>query len=240
MENLINVLICIQARSNSTRLPKKCFEPIGNKRLLDHVIDACKNAAKHSNKYTYKKKYTVDVALLIPENDPIKKGFYSQCDIIEGSEFDVLSRFFKAQEKYNPDYICRITGDCPLIPPYIISKHISYAVADECDYFSNVDENCRLSLDGIDCEVISRKMMNWLESAATTPEEKEHVTILARTAPPKWAKRGFTASFFDQSGIKLSVDTKEDLQKVRSEYDSVGRKLQIAERIYGRQNIHRF
>ena len=240
MENLISVLIAIQARSSSTRLPRKCFEPLGPKRLLDHVLDACGRAEKYLNKYTNVKNFTVSTILLIPENDPIKKGFHSQVEILEGPEFDVLTRFALAYKKLNPDYICRITGDCPLIPPFVISKHISLAVIKKYDYISNVDEQCRLSLDGVDCEVMSRKMFEWLHENANDPMEREHVTILARTNPPKWAKMAFTASFFDQSAIKLSVDTKEDLEKVRAEYDRVGRKLQRAEKIYGRENIHRF
>lgn len=240
MENLTSVLIGIQARSNSTRLPKKCFEPIGSKRLLDHVIEACFRASKYSNNLTYKKNYTTDVALLIPTGDMIKRGFGSQVEIVEGPEFDVLARFEAAQKKFNADYVCRITGDCPLIPPYIITKHISLAVLGQYDYISNVEESCRLSLDGIDCEVMSKRMLQWLVNTAKSPEEKEHVTLLARKDPPDWAKRGFTASYFDQSGIKLSVDTKEDLEKVRAEYNRVGKKLQIAEQQYGREFIHRF
>lgn len=240
MENLTSVLIGIQARSTSTRLPKKCFEPIGGKRLLDHVIEACNRAAKYSNRFTYRKNYTTDIALLIPEGDPIKRGFMSQAEIVEGPELDVLTRFEKAQRKFNADFVCRITGDCPLIPPFVISKHISLAVVGGYDYISNVDEECRLSLDGIDCEVMSKKMLKWLFENARTAEEREHVTIKARTDPPSWAKRGFTASFFDQSHLKLSVDTKEDLERVRESYDRVGKKLQRAEKLYGRESIHRF
>lgn len=240
MESLTSVLIGIQARSTSVRFPGKCFEPLGNKRLLDHVIDSCKRAAIYSNKYSYRKNYTTNVALLIPLNDPIKKGFSSQVDIIEGSEYDVLSRYQKAQKKYDADYICRITGDCPLIPPYIISKHISLAIVGRYDYVSNVDESCRLSLDGIDCEVISKRMLEWLCNETKSESEREHVTIRARTHPPIWSNRAFTASFFDHSDIKLSVDTIEDLQKVRDHYERVGKKLQYAEKLYGRDSIHRF
>ncbi len=240
MENLISVLIGIQARSTSTRLPKKCFEPLGNKRLLDHVIDACDRSAKYSNMSTHRSNYTTAVALLIPYYDVIKTAFSSKIEIIEGPEYDVLTRFGIAQKKYNADYICRITGDCPLIPPYVISKHISLAVHEKYDYLSNVDEQARLSLDGIDCEVMSKKMLEWLDQNSKDPFHREHVTILARETPPDWAKRGFTASFFDLSKIKLSVDTKEDLDRVREEYDRVGKKLKKAEKLYDRENIHRF
>ncbi len=240
MQDLTHVLIAIQARSSSTRLPKKCFEPLGSKRLLDHVIDACDRSAKYSNRFTYRSKYSTGVALLIPTGDPIKAAFGSQIAIVEGSEIDVLSRFMDAQHKYNADYICRITGDCPLIPSYVISKHISLAVVSGYDYVSNVDEDCRLSLDGIDCEVMSRRMLTWLDENALTRDEREHVTLRARSEPPKWAKRGLTASYFDQSHLKLSVDTPEDLALVRASYDRVGEKLLRAEKRYGRDAIHRF
>lgn len=240
MEDLISVLIGIQARSTSERLPKKCYEPLGNKRMLDHVIDACKRAAQYSNKYTYKKNYTVSVALLIPEGDSIKRGFAGSCDIVEGPEFDVLTRFAVAANHYNPDYICRITGDCPLIPSYVISKHISLAVVGGYDYVSNVDDACRLALDGIDCEVISSELLAWLCGNAESDFDREHVTTLARSNPPIWAKRAFTASHFDHSTLKLSVDTKEDLEAVRTHYELVGKKLQVAEKLYGRESIHRF
>lgn len=233
------MLIAIQARSNSQRLPKKCFEPIGGKRLLDHVIDACDRAGKYLNKYTYKRNFTVSTSLLIPEGDVIKQAF-TGIDIVEGPEFDVLTRYMLAINKHEPDYVCRITGDCPLIPQFVISKHINLALMGGYDYVSNVDEETRLSLDGIDCEVMSRRMMDWLHVSANSESDREHVTILARKSPPPWAKRGFTASFFDFSAIKLSVDTREDLERVRKEYDRVGKKLQRAERIYGRESVHRF
>src|SRR3990167_1150236 len=240
MGSLTNVLIGIQARSSSTRLPKKCFEPLGGKRMLDHVIDACNLSAKYLNRFTHKRGFTVNCALLIPEGDVIKHGFRSQIEIVEGPELDVLTRFSIAQKKFDADYICRITGDCPLIPSFVISRHITLAVVSSYDYISNVDEGSRLSLDGIDCEVMSRSMLEWLDANAETAEEREHVTIRARTGPPPWAIRAFTASFFDQSGLKLSVDTPEDLERVREEYDRVGRKLKVAERLYGRDSIHRF
>lgn len=187
MDNTTKVLIAIQARSTSQRLPKKCFEPMGNKRVLDHVIEACRRSATYSNRYAYKKKYQITVALLIPEGDIIKRVF-DHVDIIEGPEFDVLTRFGIAQNKYDADYICRITGDCPLIPPYVITKHISLAVMCEYDYVSNVDEACRLSLDGVDCEVMSKRMLNWLVANSTAPSEREHVTLLARQNPPRLGK----------------------------------------------------
>lgn len=234
------VLIAIQARSTSTRLPGKANLPLGSKRLLDHVVDSCLSAARYSNRFTRRTDVHCEVVLLVPAGDPIQQQFSDQVAVIEGPHLDVLARYVLAQESYEADYICRITGDCPMIPPFIISKHITLATTLNYDYISNVDERCRLALDGIDCEVISARLLEWLDANAETMEHREHVTQLARLKPPPWAIRAFTAGFFDQSQLKLSVDTRDDLDAVRGAQLAVTQKMQVAEKIYGRERIHRF
>lgn len=234
------VLIGIQARSTSTRLPGKCYETIGGKRLLDHVINAANRAARFSNSFTFKREYDTDVVLLIPEGDPMRQKFWLQASIIEGPLNDVLARYVMACEAYAADFVCRITGDCPLIPPHVITRHISTAVAHDYDYISNVDPECRLAPDGYDCEVISARMLTWLDTEAKSAYDREHVTSLARTAPPPWARRAITAGFVDQSDLKLSVDTPDDLERVRAVYDRTGSVLEIARERYGRDFVHRF
>jgi len=222
-------------------LPRKAFATIGKKRLLDHVIDTVVKSVRYLNKNSGKnRKIVVTSALLVPFEDEIVKRFQVGVPIVEGPELDVLSRFRIAVNKFKPDYLVRVTGDCPMLPSYVISKHITLALMREYDYVSNVDEACRLSLDGIDCEVISSRMFEWLDQHSLTDAEREHVTIKARTAPPEWAKRGFTAGHFDQHQVKYSVDTPQDLDRVRFEYQRVTKKVEDAERIYGRDNIHRF
>lgn len=236
---LKTVLIGVQSRSTSDRLPGKCFEMIGDKMLLDHVLDACKSAAFYLNRHTAKTGVAVKVALLIPFRDRIESEFGRRCQIIQGPEHDVLSRFKSAAEISEANLIVRITGDCPMIPPYLISKHIKLALANGYDYVSNGDENYRTALDGMDCEVISRRMLDYVDATAKTPYDREHVTTLARREPPSWAKMGYVAGFFDFSDVKLSVDTPEDLERVRVHYERLNKKLSGGEKRYGKQYVHR-
>lgn len=231
------VLIGIQARSGSTRLPRKAFEMIGHSRMLDHVIDACKSASKYLDSIKVLN-IKSEVVVVSPVGDPIVNAFSARCRIIEGSEPDVLSRYAGAVNVFDPDYIIRITGDCPLIPSYVISKMATLAVKNKYDYVSNVDD-FRTSLDGSDCEVLSRKMFNYVHDVASIPADREHVTTIIRRCPPDWARIGAVVGHFDHSDIKLSVDTPDDLKKVRDAYDSVTRRVAEAERRYGRQAIHR-
>lgn len=233
------VLIGIQARSTSERLPGKAHIRLGDRRLLDHVIDSCKSARAYMNKYSFKNGFEVDLALLVPENDKIVTDFARACDIVEGDEADVLSRYVKAAKRYDPEYICRITGDCPMLPSYIISRMIKIAMDVGLDYVSNVDESVRTSLDGADCEVMSKKALYWLDENATDPVAREHVTLMLRSQPPPWLDKGFLIDWFDLSGIKLSVDTIEDLDRVRKQYESGAAKMSRAKKIFGKERVFR-
>ena len=151
----------------------------------------------------------------------------------------MLSRYAKAAALFESDYIVRVTGDCPMIPSYLISKHVTLATKNSYDYISNAYGDNRTSLDGVDCEVISRRLLDHLHKEATEVSDREHVTTLAKRSPPRWAKLGCVIGFFDHSDIKLSVDTKEDLERVRDEYSKISRHLLEAERRYGKSSVHR-
>ncbi len=238
------VLIAIQARSTSHRLPDKVLAYINDKRVLDHVIDAAKSAANYMNRYTDKTGILVKVSLLIPYGDKIEAEFRKRVHIIQGPEDDVLTRFMMAYQHTEANYVCRVTGDCPLIHPYIISKHIKYAVMNDYDYVGNGDEDLRTAIDGMDCEVISEKLLNHIHTEATAKEDREHVTLMARTQRKALKTLGFrhgiSMPILDLSDMKLSVDTKEDLERVRERFDSGETKYSRAVETYGKQHVHRY
>lgn len=234
------ILIAIQARSTSTRLPGKVLKLIDGRTMLDHCCDAAKRSADYLNRFTFKTGIAVHCCLVVPNGDPIVEQFKHKILCVEGSEHDVLSRYMAAVEQTKPDYIVRITSDCPLIPPYIISKHIKLAVVNGYDYISNIDPRFRTALDGADCEVISSKLLTWANENAKPGREREHVTPLCRENPPRWARMAAVIGFFDESEVKLSVDTEEDLDTVRHNFERVKSKIRAAENAYGRENVHRF
>jgi spore coat polysaccharide biosynthesis protein SpsF len=234
------ILIAIQARSTSTRLPGKVLMPIDGRPMLDHMCDAAKRSADYLNRFTFKTGIAVHCCLVVPTGDEIVGRFKHKILCVEGSETDVLARYMAAVEQTKPDYIVRITSDCPLIPPYIISKHIKLAVVNGYDYISNVDPRFRTALDGADCEVISTKLLTWAHENAQPGKDREHVSILCRENPPRWARMAAVIGFFDESEVKLSVDTPEDLEAVRHNFERVKSKLREAEKAYGRENVHRF
>jgi spore coat polysaccharide biosynthesis protein SpsF len=224
------VLIAVQARSTSTRLPKKTLQLIDTKTMAEHVLAACRSSAYHINKTVFKNAINCKIALLIPFNDKLKEAFPDEY-IIEEDEFDVLARYVKAVREFQSDYVVRITSDCPLSSPALITKHIMCAVKNDLDYCSNVFDGCRTFIDGLDVEVISRALLTWLNNCAKDVYDREHVTTYFRKYPPPWARIGSIIGHIDLSDVKLSVDTPEELDKVRENYKSVLDKVTRAKKL---------
>ena len=214
------VLIGIQARSTSTRFPNKAAAMIGDKTMTEHVLHNVDESVAFLRR-NLQDPVEFNVALLIPEGDPLKR-LSARYQIVEGSEHDVLSRYQSAFSFYRPDYLVRLTADCPLLPDFVISKHIRSALYGNLDYITNGDPRFRTALDGHDCEVISKRLFRWVVENAVKPYDREHVSTLIKTdALPDWARVGNIIGYSDLSHIKLSVDTPEDLENVRAAYNKI-------------------
>lgn len=235
----INVLIAIQARSNSTRFHQKIYQMIGKKMCLQHVVDQSRSAKLYVERSNFKKEMQCTIVVVHPEKDhQLITTFKNYCNLHPGSEEDVLSRYITAAEKYKADYVVRLTSDCPLILDFIISKHINTAVFNDLDYVSNVEEVCRTSFDGTDCEVLSKKAIEWLKCNVVNPADKEHVTTAIRRERPIELNQGFISFKLDTSKMKLSLDTELDLQNIREYYHSREDKMSKAQSIFGVKNIY--
>lgn len=213
MEKYTSVAIVIQARSTSKRFPGKIFERIGAKQVLQHVLDACYNSASYINAYTNRHGIVCGVTLAVPTNDALIVS-YSKHNIVQGPEDDVLRRYALALERLSADYIVRVTSDCPVVPPWLISKMINISVNDKLDYLTNADPRFRTMPDGWDVEVMSARLLNWLDENVKESVDREHVTSHLVTHLPEWAAKADVVGFADYRNVKLSVDTKEDLDRL--------------------------
>jgi spore coat polysaccharide biosynthesis protein SpsF (cytidylyltransferase family) len=235
-----NVIIAIQARSNSTRLPGKIFLKLGGKEILQHVIDAAEESAIYTNQYSFKNNFKVHTMLLVPTGDEIVKRYKNKVLIYEGPEQDVLTRFYEMNKEACADYVVRLTADCPLLPSYVISKHINIAVNSGYDYISNVDEEVRTSVDGHDVEVISNRALIWLNNNITEDSEREHVTLaLRKRSVPFYFRIGHVIGHLHQPHIKLSIDTQEDYERIKKEYEDVRKCIDIAVKKHGEKCVYR-
>ena len=166
MEKKISIII--QARLSSKRFPGKVLNKIGNKTIIKILIDRL-NYAKGIS----------DVIFAIPNNKKNDKlNVYlkniKKIKIYRGSENNVLSRYFGAAKKFKSDIIVRITSDCPLIDPFMLTRIINYYKKNKYDYISNVRP--RSFPDGLDIEVFSFETLKYAFENSKTKADKEHVT----------------------------------------------------------------
>lgn len=230
------VLIGIQARSTSERLPGKVLMELGDRPVLTHVIDTCKQAAAYLNRNFSKLNAVAKVAVLAPKNDPLVSKYNRKITVIEGDEDDVLSRYVKAAHEECADYIVRITADCPFMASHVISRCAKAAIIKKQDYTTNI--LYRTFIEGQDVEVLTKRLLFWLDENAKEKEDREHVTyllyklfqlgkfpILHGSGKPSI---NHILNEFDFSDIKTSIDTMADFAKAQMIYHALQTKKEEA------------
>jgi len=200
-----NVTAIIQARMTSARLPGKVMKEVLGRPLLSYLIgrvQCCKCI-----------KRIILATTMNPEDDEIAAlGFTMGIDVFRGSENNVLERFYEAATLYNAEHIMRVTADCPLIDPEILTMLIEYYFSENLDYVSNC---ARPTLpDGLDAEIFNIDTLEYTYNHAMLPSEIEHVTPYIRSHSEIF-KIGSWEYKEDLSQMRWTVDEKEDFDFVR-------------------------
>lgn len=201
----MKILAITQARYGSSRFPGKILKEIDGKSLLEiHLerISKCKLISKIKVATTNE-----------PDADRIEKCCNKlKIDLYKGSLDDVLERFYFAAIEEDPDYIVRLTSDCPLIDPEVIDNVISFTIENDCDYGSNTLNPTYP--DGIDVEVFKHSALKAAYEDATLKSDREHVTpYVWRNSSYKGGKIFKSMSYEnieDYSSLRLTVDKLED------------------------------
>lgn len=146
----------IQARLTSTRFPKKVLQEIGDKTVLQHVIDNVRKA-----------KGIDEVVVATPHPIPFERA---KAYVYPGDENDVLARYYLAATFFKADTIIRITADCPLINPQIINAALAM--------YKNIWQSYIIiaPFSGWDVEVFSYRLLEEANENAKDSYDREHVT----------------------------------------------------------------
>lgn len=213
----MKILGITQARLGSTRLPEKILKKINGESLLEMHL----KRIKQSKLITKLKVATT--------NEPGAEKIVQVCrklkiEVYKGSVNNVLERFYQTALPEKPDWIVRLTSDCPLIDPVEIDKVIQYALDRDLDYASNTLKPT--FPDGIDVEVFKYSALKQALKEAKIKSEMEHVT------PYIWKNSSFMGGkvFFsdcvmnpkDYSYVRLTVDNLEDFTVIEKLIEIVG------------------
>ena len=201
-------MICciIQARTGSTRLPKKVIEKIDSKNtVLDYVI----NQVKCSKKI---EKIIVATTDLIEDDVIWQYANLQKIECFRGSSEDVLDRFYQCAKKNSAENIVRITADNPLIDPNIIDMIINEYKNKEYDFVTNTLD--RTFPYGTEVEVFSFQSLEKAWKNAKKPSEREHVTPFIRNPKNKFILKNIEYQE-DISYLRYTIDRIDDLKLVK-------------------------
>lgn len=204
------IVVIIQARMKSTRLPEKVLKNIAGKPILAHVIERLRDARLVDEIIIATTTKDEDRAILKFANESREKSF-------AGSKGDVLDRYYQAAKRCEADVIVRITSDCPLIDPGVVDKIIAFYLKHRgtIEYVSNFLK--RSYPRGLDTEVFSFKVLKKAWQQAKEPHQREHVTPYIYEHPEIFHLAN-AENNEDLSYMRWTVDEEEDLEFVREVY----------------------
>jgi spore coat polysaccharide biosynthesis protein SpsF len=219
---MAKVVLIIQARMSSTRLPGKSMMPLADKPLVYRMVERLKNC---------KKIYEIVIATSDQPEDQVLVELAKELQVsyFQGNLLDVRDRYLKAAEKFQADFIIRIPADNPMPDSNEIDKLIEFHLEHNPTGFSSnlAQVNNSGYLDGIGAEIFSTKLLqeslarsssetvkehvhrNFFDYSAQTPVDSSWCPIASPKAPAELRR----------PDIILDVNTMDDYTKIKRIYD---------------------
>ncbi len=210
------VVVVVQARMDSCRLPGKIAASLNGLPLLGRVVRRLQAAEAH---------FPWGLRVLVATTtNPADDATVSLCndlrvDFFRGSENDVLARYLAATAGFGDDQtIVRATADNPLYCPQRTAKVMLNHLAAGADYTSI--EN----LSYVVPEVMQVGALRGMARRATSPFCHEHVTPYFRQHPEEFRVTRLPPTWEGlRPEIRLTVDTPDELRQMAAIYEALGR-----------------
>ncbi|MFT5284553.1 MAG: spore coat polysaccharide biosynthesis protein SpsF [Planctomycetota bacterium] len=201
----------IQARMGSTRLPGKSLIELAGKPMLQRVFE---RVAASKN---------LDQVVVLTSNstaDDELASFCAQADMPcrRGSEQDVMQRYLDLADEFEPDYIVRITGDCPLVSPEHIDMQIDALRQFDAD-FCALPTGCSSSVLEGQGVFSARALLT--AATSTDARDREHVGsfYFAKSANQYRTVELRVDEVYLRNDLRLAVDELADLQLAQAVFD---------------------
>jgi len=206
---MTRTIAVIQARLGSQRLPEKMLADLGGHSLLEWVVTRVRRSTM------------LDEVIVATTEESRDDRLAAECErlgvgVIRGSTDDVLSRFAKAVEDDAADAIVRICADNPFIDPACIDQLVREYRASGAEYaFNHRPHGTCDYADGFGAEILSRGLLDKLQSSKLSPRHREHVTlaVVDGTIPAR-THACSAPSELAHPQLRFDIDTQDDLSKL--------------------------
>jgi spore coat polysaccharide biosynthesis protein SpsF len=209
----MKILVVIQARMGSTRLPGKVLLPVLGRPMLERMIERVRAA---------RTRFALCVATTTADEDEPIRALCRRLAVphFDGHPTDLLDRHYRAGLSFDAGAVVKIPSDCPLIDPAVIDRVLGayLARADELDFVTNLLPPSWP--DGNDVEVLPMATLATAHREATSPFEREHTTPFVWRRPEMFrilnvASQGSSDHWKTH---RLTVDYREDYELVERLY----------------------
>ncbi|MCM1258676.1 MAG: glycosyltransferase family protein [Roseburia sp.] len=200
-------LALIQARCDSTRFPNKVLKKFVGKSDIEWVVERVKRS-----------RY-VDEVIVITSIEKSNLPLIALCAgsgirISVGSENDVLDRYYQTAKLLQPEYVIRITADCPLFDWRYLDMAIEQ-LEEDTDYMGQMEDSFP---DGLDIEIMKFSVLKESWELAELTSEREHVTQYIRKHPEKYKIQNLVCPIPGIAEQRWTLDEEEDYQVIDEIY----------------------
>ncbi len=201
-------LVIIQARCGATRLPDKVLKMIQDKTCLERMLNRVSRSKNIDE---------IIVATTINKEDIKIVNLVTSLGyrVFVGSSGDVLDRYYQCAKLINPEYVIRLTADCPLFDYRVLDEAISELKLDT-DYLTELSETFP---DGQDIEIMKYSVLEEAWKNADMMSEREHVTLYIRNHKDRFKIQDFECKVGNLNKERWTLDEPKDFELISNVYN---------------------
>ena len=214
--------IIVEVRTTSNRLPGKVIKKIIDRPVIELMIERLKRINNIQD---------IIIATTLNSDDDIIVNISKENKVkcYRGSENDVLGRVLCAAEKNNTDIIVEITGDNPLIDPYISELMINFFTKNHLkyDYISNdvgcYDDKIKFNLAlGLNVKIFKTSLLKKVSKLTTNPVDREHVVNYILQNSNTYKIHNYEVEkIYQRPDLRFTLDYQEDFELIKNVYENL-------------------
>lgn len=205
-----NIAVIVACRMKSSRLPKKALLPIAGIPSVERCLSQCVAIPGVQR---------VILATSDLESDAVLRGYTlgGAVDFWQGDPDDVISRYLGACVNFGIDIVVRITADCPLVLPEVITYLLDQHFSTGADYTSAED-----AAVGTSGEIINVCALGRIKEYFGVAAYSEYMTWYFRNNPEFFKINIVKLPSNLVRNYRMTLDYHEDLQMFSELYQKLG------------------